>query len=238
MLKKKNIKIGLLTNGTLVNDKNIKEIKSFVDEIGISLDGASSQINAKIRGSGTFKKIIKAISIIKNNQIPLTLYITINKLNLNDFENILKLALSLRVEFIRINEVSLRGRAYKNRKLLGINNQGQMNLRKYLITIIKRVLGQNHMKIFITNRCEINPTTVFISSLGYLYPCVEIFQKIPGCYLGNILHYTPENFKKLAKIFSRFKRIKCPYQFIVGKNFTICLNNPSIKCPYIKNLKH
>lgn len=237
--KEKNIKIGLLTNGTLINNKNIKEIKSFVKEIGISLDGASPGINDKIRGKGTFTKIIKAISIIKNNQIPLSLYVTINNLNIGDIENILKLTLSLGIKFIRINEISLRGRAYKNRKILSINNQKELNLRKYLITIFKKVFGESHIKAFITNKCEINPTTIFLSPLGYFYPCIEIFQKKPEFYLGNILHHTPQNFEKLKEISYFFKKIKCPYQFIVGKQFAICLNNSSIKCPFTtKKLKH
>lgn len=228
--KEKKFKIGLFTNGTLIDHRNIKKIKFYVNEIGISLDGSNSKINDKIRGIGTFKKIIKAISIIKNNKIPFGLYTTLTKINFNDFENIFKLVALLGIDFLRINEVSLRGRAYKNRKLLKITKSKEINFREYLLEVLKKNFSQNSEKILISNYCEINSETIFLSPLGYIYPCIEIFQRNPNYHFGNILKYTPKTFEKYQKTISSFIKNKCPYQFIGGENFAICLNNSSIKC--------
>jgi len=229
--KQKKFKIGLLTNGTLINKKNIKQIKFFVDEIGISLDGSSSQINDKIRGAGIFKKIIKAISIIKKHRIPLALYITLTKQNLSNLRNILKLATSLRVNFIRINEVSLRGRAYKNRRFLKIDDQIKKDFDKSLVEVLEKNFSQLRT-VFLNENCSVNPETIFLSPSGYIYPCIEIFQRNPSCHLGNILRINPKRFQRYKRILSEFAKNKCSYEEIRGNNFSICLNSLFIKnCP-------
>lgn len=148
-VKENKMKVGLLSNGTLINSSNIKQIKNYVDEIGISLDGASPQINDKIRGKGTFQKILKAVSVIKKNKIPLTLYITINKINLDDFENILKLTTILGADNIRVNEVSLRGRAFQNRRYLKIPFQHTVSLKESLLKGLEKKFSQEKRKRFL-----------------------------------------------------------------------------------------
>jgi len=224
--KEKKFKIGLLTNGTLINNGNIKEIKSYTDEIGISLDGSTTQVNDRIRGAGSFVKIIKAISIIKRAQIPLTLYITLTNINLKDFKNILRLVKKLRIDNLRVNEVTLRGKAYKNRKQLKINNRKHVNLERRIL----KTLGLKKTDIVKKDNCDVKPTTIFLSSTGYIYPCIEVFQRKPALHFTSILEPNFENIIEHLNLLSKFKKKRCPYRFIIGTSSTVCLNRPSVNC--------
>lgn len=234
-VKKNKIKVGLLSNGILVNNKNIKQIKNYVDNIGISLDGASIRINDKIRGKKSFRKIINTINLIKKYKILITLYVTICELNISDFENILKLAKFLRVNSIRVNEITLRGKAYKNRNILRFSKSTQLNLKQYLLDILERnnFYGKNSL---LDSSCEIDNKNIFISPLGYIYSCIEIYQQKPNCHLGNILKISKNDFKLRRNRHVKLKPKDCPYQFIVKRNFALCLNNPLTKCRFCRKL--
>lgn len=234
--KDKKFKIGLLTNGTLISNKNIKEIKSSVEEIGISIDGSSSQINDQIRGVGSFSQIIKAIKLIKNNQIPLTLYITITKINLSDFGNILRLAKRLGVDSLRINEVTVRGRAWENRSRLVLNPSDRANLREYLIERLKEAFNLETKDFTTDNCCNLKSTTAFLSPTGYLYPCIEIFQRKPSLHLGNIFNFGLKEYLKHRNLLSKFRKSECPYQITEGFGFTLCLDSSSVNCPVLAEL--
>jgi len=227
--KENKMKIGLLSNGTLISNKNIKQIKNYTDEIGISLEGASAKINDSIRGKRTFGKIINAINLIKKHKIPITLYITLCKLNINDFENVLRMARSLKVNNIRVNEISLRGRACKNKKVLGFNKKEKLNLKGYLLNVLKKFNYQDKDFLFYDS-CEIDDKNIFISSLGYIYPCIEIYQRKSSCHLGNILKVNIEKFKFQRNRFMKLRPRNCPYQFMIKNDLALCLNNPSVKC--------
>jgi len=233
--KRKKIKIGVITNGILINRENIKKIKLYVDEVGVSLDGASSEINDKIRGIGTFKKILEAIKIIKTHRINLSLYFTLNKINLRDIENFLKLATFLKVERVRITEISLRGRAIQYSNFLEIPSRVERNLEEQLIRILKKHFSD--LSDCWERSCGIEETTIFLSPLGYIYPCVEIFQRNPDCHFGNIRFITLREFQEYQEVVRRFSVEKCPYEEIRGRGFSLCLNNTLIKdCPIEKKL--
>ncbi len=55
----------LMTNGTLINVDNVSKIVKNVDAINISLDGVDEKSCERIRGVGTYKKVMRAITLIK-----------------------------------------------------------------------------------------------------------------------------------------------------------------------------
>jgi MoaA/NifB/PqqE/SkfB family radical SAM enzyme len=227
--KENKMKIGVLSNGILINNKNIKQIKNYVEELGISLDGASSKTNDLIRGENTFGKIINAINLAKKYEIPVTLYFTLCRLNISDFENILEIVKSLKIDNIRVNEISLRGRAYKNRKILGFNKQEVLGLKQDLLSVLKKF---NYQKkdFWFYNSCEINDKNVFISPQGYAYPCIEVYQRKPSYHFGNILKSSKEEFELRRNKCIKLKPKNCPYLFAVKNDLALCFNNQSIKC--------
>lgn len=71
-----NGEITLMTNGTLINEENVREIIQKVSSIDISIDGVDEITCSKIRGRGVFEKVIKSVGLIKKynfNKISLSM---------------------------------------------------------------------------------------------------------------------------------------------------------------------
>lgn len=94
--------IDFLTNGTLIDENFIAEIKKLdkIKYIQISLDGASSSIHNSIRGKGTFEKAIHAIRILIDNEIEVRIMYTLNKSNVSDVPAMFDLSLKEKVSGI------------------------------------------------------------------------------------------------------------------------------------------
>jgi radical SAM protein with 4Fe4S-binding SPASM domain len=58
------LKIQLFTNGLLLNETNVDFILDRDYEIQLSLDGPTAEINDRIRGAGTFKRILASLSLV------------------------------------------------------------------------------------------------------------------------------------------------------------------------------
>ncbi len=88
--------IDILTNGTLLNNEVVKNIKSLrkIRCVQISLEGASSVTNDEIRGTGTFNKVAKAIELLRDNNIPINIMFTLQRKNMNDVPALIDFAVS------------------------------------------------------------------------------------------------------------------------------------------------
>lgn len=62
--KNKGNNLGLLTNGTLINENNAQKIADLFDVIQISIDGTTPKIHDEQRGKGSFQATTKAIGLL------------------------------------------------------------------------------------------------------------------------------------------------------------------------------
>ncbi len=70
------LKVVLLTNGTLINEKNVSDIGYSCDEVQISIDGPDKDTNDSIRGKGSFKKATAALIMLKDYPCKLAIAMT------------------------------------------------------------------------------------------------------------------------------------------------------------------
>jgi len=95
-LKKHNISLKLITNGTLIDEKQANKLGKFLnpkfDIIQISLDGAKKETNDKIRGVGVFNKVINSIKLLNQNHCNIELGFTINACNVCEISDLYLLA--------------------------------------------------------------------------------------------------------------------------------------------------
>src|SRR3989339_181301 len=103
LCKKKDVKeIGLFTNGVLLDEDKIKELKAIgVDWIRISIYGSTAEINDGFLpnpDTKSFDLIIRAIKNLKKFGFRRKVRVTIMKPNLNDVENIINKMHELEVE--------------------------------------------------------------------------------------------------------------------------------------------
>ena len=66
LAKNKSIFVTMTTNGTLISEKQYEVIfkESLLDNLIISLDGPTAEINDYIRGDGVFNKVVHSLKVI------------------------------------------------------------------------------------------------------------------------------------------------------------------------------
>jgi radical SAM protein with 4Fe4S-binding SPASM domain len=95
------LKTTLFSGGTLIDQSNVGRIAETFSVIQLSLDGASAEINDRIRGSGVFDKVINALALLKPYSSKRLLSICVLPENIEDLEsNLVQLAKDLEVEII------------------------------------------------------------------------------------------------------------------------------------------
>jgi AdoMet-dependent heme synthase len=112
-INKKNMSLSLATNATLVNDYVIENLKRIdLKVVKVSLDGSNAAIHEMQRKgmSGCFDQTCAGIKRLKAENFPVTAVVTISKRNFLDIENIIHLAIDLKVDAINLFPVVPGGR--------------------------------------------------------------------------------------------------------------------------------
>lgn len=187
--------VGILTNGTLLNEKNIEILNKFkkLKEIQISLDGASSETHDKIRGKGCFEKVINAISLLKKKGCYTTIMFTLHRKNQEEALKIIDLAVKMEIDAITIeritpfDEYSRRKLLMSKEELLDIYKKiynKKLNIEKRKIPLKIRV--SRPLWVLFDDRiggfCPIGYTSIALLHDGTVFPCRRLPIK-----LGNIL---------------------------------------------------
>ncbi|RLB85669.1 MAG: heme b synthase [Deltaproteobacteria bacterium] len=91
------LRMVMATNGTLLNESIVKEIKdSGIKRVSISIDGASAQQHDAFRKvKGAFDGAMAGIELLKKHDVPFQINTTVTKHNVDDIEKIMDLAVEL-----------------------------------------------------------------------------------------------------------------------------------------------
>ena len=97
-------KIGILTNGILIDEKISDRLKTFqkLHYVQISLDGASEEANDFIRGKGSYNKALNSFRILHKKGINTRLMFTVHKRNLQEVPSLIDLAIKEKVDTLTI----------------------------------------------------------------------------------------------------------------------------------------
>lgn len=82
--KKFSLKCSLMTNGTLIDEKNVDTLTNLFSYFQISIDGSCSEIHDYYRGKGNFDKSINAVNLLLSKNAKVNLAMVANKKNLDD----------------------------------------------------------------------------------------------------------------------------------------------------------
>lgn len=108
-------KITLFTNGTFINENNYKYVCEYCDEVQISFEGISETCYEEIRGKGNYKRVRKAIELLKSEGMHIIIAVTLLPMVLDDVrENLTKLVKELNYTNLEIrinNEIEMTGNA-------------------------------------------------------------------------------------------------------------------------------
>jgi len=206
---KEKTRYGVLTNGILLNDKKVIELKGLeVDYVQISLEGME-KINDEIRGKGTFNKIVKAVKLLVKNDISTGISVAVTKKNLRDIPLLIRMSSNLGANSLGLRRFIPIGRGKQMKKLM-LSPQETKGLYLYILKMRQKLKDLNS-KLILTIGCEdgilaqegyrVNGCVAGYSSLtilpnGDVYPC----RRLP-IYVGNVLKQSLEEiFYKSGKL--------------------------------------
>lgn len=89
-----NLELRFVSNGTLISGAIIDQLKKLKrrPRIGISLDGGKAETHDQLRNqNGVFKKVMKAISRLEEDNFPITIITSVHKKNIKELHNIFDL---------------------------------------------------------------------------------------------------------------------------------------------------
>jgi len=113
-MREQNIVVYLSTNGLYINDKNVKQIISTFNYIGISIDGIK-EVHDNFRGLvGAYERSIEAIKLIQKNGGNAGIRFTMTKETQDSFYSIFDLAKSLGVNKLYLSHLVYSGRGLDN----------------------------------------------------------------------------------------------------------------------------
>lgn len=176
--KEKQLAISIVSNGLLLSKDYIEKLNSKeLDTFWISLDGLEEN-HEKLRGRGTYAKALAALELLRDNfNGKRAIRITLNKYNLNEFKDLIKLAEDYQVNIIRITPLIPYGRA--KGKGLEISQQEYikfLNEIREIHSSVKVIFPGSSSK----NRpwdctngfgCHCGKEAMWIDALGDCFPC-------------------------------------------------------------------
>lgn len=110
--------INIDSNGTLINEKVICILKELgVNTLHISLDGPEN-INDKLRGKGTYQKIVNAIKLAVREGMTVTANMTVGKLNAECIEKLFSLLEPLKIHYFKVEPLLIKSNINNWKELL------------------------------------------------------------------------------------------------------------------------
>ena len=221
-INKKGCRVDILTNGTLINEKNINKIKEYFWKVTISMDGSTKVKHEKFRGPNTYERTTKAIELLDTYSIPNYLSMTVNRLNINDVGDMAK-KYGRKLRFAPLFpagnankseiDLSISGKEYYD----VLNNTNGVNPLSYCESTLDASQKCRRCK------CAIGGSELSISATGDVYPCQLLHY--PQFYIGNIHEHSIVNLYRNSDIIEKCARMtvdniegckNCPIKYICG----------------------
>jgi radical SAM protein with 4Fe4S-binding SPASM domain len=180
------MRVRIQTNGQLVNDKILDDLKKAgCDEIGIGLDSCSSKYHDWLRNKpGVFKKTIDAIKKIKANEFRVHVEFTMNPKNKDELHDVLELCKSLDVDTFFSRAVIPVGR--------GTDENLMISREKYsgqLTNLSKEKYLHSGIKIASEDPLWILADEPLFNKVSLENPCIRNGEYISGCLAGINMFY-------------------------------------------------
>ena len=172
----------ILTNATLITEKNVDELLHVFDSFKISLDGSTPERHDHYRGIGSYEKTFNAITLLKERGADVQLAMVVTKENKDDVRamsdkwgSALKFQPLFPMGRAKDNSNVLSGKEYyfALEEVLNINAFSDVN------GIIKA-----HTENRTIRKCAMGDGEISISCTGDVYPC-QLLHYEPF-YLGNV----------------------------------------------------
>lgn len=92
----------LCTNGLLITEQTLKEIKPYIHQIQISLDSIKKEIYQNIRGVDALDRVLNAIKLVQESGIKVNISFTIFEENIEEVDDIINYCIKNKITFINV----------------------------------------------------------------------------------------------------------------------------------------
>jgi MoaA/NifB/PqqE/SkfB family radical SAM enzyme len=187
-IKSKNLICTFVTNGILLNKKNVLKIKnSKIDLVEISLDSLKKEKHDSIRSfKGCYSLLMNGIRLLKENKIKILINFIVSKENLNELSEI--------VEFTKKEKINL-NLGFISKVGKWKESDGAL-LEERDVSIIKKYLYFDHVRwcgngCYLKKGCSAGIEKIYINPFGDVSPCPLI-----PIIFGNIKDTTIKDIRK------------------------------------------
>ena len=229
-----NIGVSLTTNGTIINDKIIKNIIKFDVRMNVSFDGAEETHDMVRKQKGVFKKTLNMVMRLKNEGIFPALRFTLMKLNIKDVSYMISLAESLNLQ-LKVRRAKPSDRAIDSNVIITEATKEYYEaitlMNKSDICNVEDVMncsgGLKEPLLLSTSDCGAGTRVMFIEANGIVSPCT---------FLGNDFHSGSVYDKKLLEIWTLSETFKKMRNIPHNNECTSCHRKSSChaECPAMR----
>ena len=169
IVKKSGNTVHILTNGTLIDEKNAERISKVAEMVKISLDGSRESVHSVTRGKNNFEKVVRAIDLLVSLKANVIVAMTVTRENRSDIPNMVsRFGSSLAFQPLFMagrgqdkDELSLTGLEYYE-ALASVDGVAPMGM---IARTLETVRGRG------VRRCAMAEREISISETGDVYPC-------------------------------------------------------------------
>ncbi len=210
----KNIVTCVSTNGTLIDNESARKFASMpMLYIQVSLDGATTETNALIRGKGNFERAINGIELLNKYQFQnLSINSVVTRLNYKEIPDLYKLGTFYKAK-TRLSRFRPSGSAKGAWKELQLTRNQILGLSDYLSKYKEVLTGDSFFSITAEDRknlglnmCGAAKMTCSVSPDGRVYPCA--FLQETDFYAGNILKTSLETIWHSSPVFQMLRDLR------------------------------
>jgi len=220
-IHEKGIVTCISTNGTVLTDEAINCFTaSPLVNVQVSLDGATPEVNDRIRGQGTFHRIIGGIERLAGKDISLSINTVVTSLNFMQLRQMKDLAATYGAR-LRVSRFRPSGRARDSWDMLRLSPAQLRELSEWLSADTSILTGDSFFSISGDGRrqlgldmCGACKMTCCIDPCGSVYPCA-FMQEAEFCG-GNLRDTSFRQIWNDSAAFNYFRRLepascqKCP----------------------------
>lgn len=226
--KANGLSVHIITNGILQEAIIAHVSDGLIDHIGISIDG-NETIHDTIRGSGSYHKTVSTLKAIIKVGLPVTVYMTVNSLNIGSLSEIISDLINLGVNSFHLNEISQEGLARTNHHL-NVRELSENDKLELVISQLEPLIEFGDLPI--DYACTVSQRIAYVDFNGNVYSCAELAITDPESMIAPLLD---SNFQESFQLYHSQIRVpdKCRYSLYGIPGLDICLNH-SDSCPLRK----
>ena len=200
------------TNGIVIDNSIARRLSAMnMLYLQVSLDGADEETNDRIRGRGTYKKVLNAMEALASNRVRFSINTVLTRINFDQLETLRTMASGYGAE-LRVSRFRPSGRGKSSRADLGPAPEQLESFAEWLdMHDLVRTgdsffcLTSDHRRHKGLDMCGAAKMTCCVSPEGNVYPCA--FLQEPPFLSGNVREESFKNIWSNSPVFKQFRNI-------------------------------